>query len=131
VRLVHLAVGRLEARGDSMTSKAGTDPIVQRAGVLDMARLYLAGADPRAAAGLADHGDLAGLAPLLIQVGAARRCSTTRSSLARLAGAADVHVDLQIWPEMIHVRHLFHPELAAGLARARAGGRDRPRPHRR
>jgi len=25
-----------------------------------------------------------------------------------------VRVDLQIWPEMIHVWHLFHPELSAG-----------------
>jgi monoterpene epsilon-lactone hydrolase len=25
-----------------------------------------------------------------------------------------VRVDLQIWPEMIHVWHLFHPELKAG-----------------
>jgi hypothetical protein len=35
--------------------------------------------------------------------------------LAKVAGTADVRVDLQIWPEMIHVWHLFYPELKAGL----------------
>ena len=42
--------------------------------------------------------------------------------LARVAGAADVYVDLQIWPEMIHVWHLFHPELSAGKKAIAAGG---------
>jgi len=42
--------------------------------------------------------------------------------LARVAGAADVYVDLQIWPEMIHVWHLFHPELSAGKKAIQAGG---------
>jgi hypothetical protein len=37
-----------------------------------------------------------------------------RGAGAPVAGAADVRVDLQIWPEMIHVWHLFHPELKAG-----------------
>jgi len=32
----------------------------------------------------------------------------------RPAGTADVRVDLQIWPDMIHVWHLFHPKLSAG-----------------
>ena len=36
------------------------------------------------------------------------------------AGAADVAVTLEVWPEMIHVWHLFHPRLAAGR-RALAG----------
>ena len=42
--------------------------------------------------------------------------------LAKVAGAADVRVDLQIWPEMIHVWHLFHPELQAGLRAIQQGG---------
>jgi acetyl esterase/lipase len=39
-----------------------------------------------------------------------------------VAGAADVRVDLQIWPEMIHVWHLFHPELKAGQRAIEVGG---------
>jgi monoterpene epsilon-lactone hydrolase len=39
-----------------------------------------------------------------------------------VAGAADVRVDLQIWPEMIDVWHLFHPELKAGQQAIDEGG---------
>jgi epsilon-lactone hydrolase len=42
--------------------------------------------------------------------------------LAEVAGAADVRLDLQIWPEMVHVWHMFHPELKAGLRAIQAGG---------
>jgi monoterpene epsilon-lactone hydrolase len=42
--------------------------------------------------------------------------------LAGHAGAADVPVRLDIWPEMIHVWHLFHPRLAAGRRAIDAGG---------
>jgi acetyl esterase/lipase len=42
--------------------------------------------------------------------------------LGKAAGAADVSVDLQIWPEMVHVWHMFHPELKAGLRAIKAGG---------
>ena len=69
----------MEAIGETMASKAEADPTVQRAGIRDMAKLYLNGADPRAPLAAPLYADLAGLAPLLIQVGAARRCSTTRS----------------------------------------------------
>ena len=65
---------------------------------------------------------MAGLAPLLIQVGAAETLLDDAIRLAKVAGAADVRVDLQIWPEMIHVWPLFHPELKAGMRAIEAGG---------
>ena len=34
--------------------------------------------------------------------------------LAGVAGAAEVRVTLEIWPEMIHAWPLFHRQLAAG-----------------
>jgi monoterpene epsilon-lactone hydrolase len=112
----------MEAIGGTMTSKADADPTVQKAGILDMARQYLNGADPRSPLAAPLYADLAGLAPLLIQVGAAETLLDDAIRLARVAGAADVHVDLQIWPEMIHVWHLFHPELNAGRRAIAAGG---------
>jgi epsilon-lactone hydrolase len=112
----------MEAIGDSMTSKAATDPTVQKAGILDMAKHYLAGADPRSPLAAPIHGDLRGLAPLLIQVGAAETLLDDAIRLAQVAGAADVAVDLQIWPEMIHVWHLYYPELSAGRRAIAAGG---------
>ena len=87
-----------------------------------MARLYLNGADPRSPLASPMYADLTGLAPLLIQVGAAETLLDDAIRLARVAGAADVRVDLQIWPEMIHVWHLFHPELKAGLRAIEQGG---------
>jgi acetyl esterase/lipase len=112
----------MEAIGESMTGKAAVDPTVQRAGILDMARLYLNGADPRSPWAAPLYADLTSLAPLLIQVGAAETLLDDAIRLAKVAGAADVRVDLEIWPEMIHVWHLFHPELQAGRRAIEAGG---------
>ena len=112
----------LEALGETMSTKAAADPTVQKAGILDMARLYLNGADPRSPLAAPIYADLTGLAPLLIQVGAAETLLDDAIRLAKIAGVADVQVDLQIWPEMIHVWHLFHPELKAGLRAIEQGG---------
>ena len=76
-----------------------------------MARVYLNAADPRSPLAAPIYADPTGLAPLLIQVGAAETLLDNAIRLARVAGAADVRVDLQIWPEMIHVWHLFHPTI--------------------
>jgi acetyl esterase/lipase len=112
----------MEANGETMSTKALADPTVQRAGILDMARMYLNAADPRSPLAAPIYGDLSGLAPLLIQVGAAETLLDDALRLAKVAGAADVRVDLQVWPEMIHVWHLFHPELGAGRRAIDAGG---------
>ena len=112
----------MEATGDTMDSKAAADPTVQKAGILDMAGMYLNGADPRSPLAAPIYADLRGLAPLLIQVGAAETLLDDAIRLAKLAGAADVRLDLQIWPEMIHVWHLFHPELRAGKRAIEEGG---------
>jgi monoterpene epsilon-lactone hydrolase len=112
----------LEAIGETMSTKAEADPTVQRAGILDMARMYLNGADPRSPLAAPIYADLGGLAPLLIQVGAAETLLDDAIRLARAAGAADVRVDLQIWPEMVHVWHLFHPELQAGRQAIESAG---------
>jgi acetyl esterase/lipase len=112
----------MEAIGDSMTSKAATDPTVQKAGILDMAKNYLGSADPRSPLASPLYADLHGLAPLLIQVGAAETLLDDATRLAQIAGAADVAVDLQIWPEMIHVWHIYFNELSAGRRAIAAGG---------
>jgi monoterpene epsilon-lactone hydrolase len=104
----------MEALGGSMKSKADTDPMVQKAGILEIAKAYLGGADPRSPLAAPLYADLTGIAPLLIQVGAAETLLDDAIRLAQRAGAADVRVDLQVWPEMVHVWPLFWPELAAG-----------------
>jgi epsilon-lactone hydrolase len=112
----------MEAIGESMSTRAQADPMVQQAGLLEMARLYLGGADPRSPLAAPIYADLKGIAPLLIQVGAAETLLDDAIRLAKVAGEADVRIDLQIWPEMVHVWHLFHPELKAGLRAIEAGG---------
>jgi monoterpene epsilon-lactone hydrolase len=112
----------MEGIGESMLAKAEADPMVQKAGLLEMAKLYLGGADPRSPLAAPIYADLKGLPPLLIQVGAAETLLDDAIRLAQVAGAADVRVDLQIWPEMVHVWHIFHPELKAGRKAIEQGG---------
>jgi len=112
----------MEAIGESMVDRAATDPTVQKDLVLELARHYLNGADPRSPLAAPIYADLRGLAPLLVQVGSVETLLDDALRLARVAGAADVPVDLQIWPEMIHVWHLFHPELKAGRRAIEVGG---------
>jgi acetyl esterase/lipase len=112
----------MEAIGETMSTKAEADPMVQRPGLLEMAGLYLGGADRQSPLAAPIYADLKGLAPLLIQVGAAETLLDDALRLAKAAGAADVRVDLQIWPEMVHVWHMFHPELKAGKQAIQAAG---------
>ncbi len=112
----------MEAIGETMSSKAAADPMVQQAGILDMAGLYLTAPTRARRWRRRSTPTSQGLAPLLIQVGAAETLLDDAIRLAKVAGAADVRVDLQIWPEMVHVWHLFHPELKAGRQALAAGG---------
>ena len=112
----------MQATGASMVDNAERDPTVQKAGILDFAGLYLGGADPRSPLASPVHGDLRGLPPLLIQVGAVETLLDDSLALARVAALADVDVTVQVWPEMIHVWHVYHPVLAAGRRAIAAGG---------
>ncbi len=58
--------------------------------------------------------DLKGLPPLLIQVGGAEPFYDDSISLDLTAKASGVESTLEIWPEMIHVWHYFHPMLTEG-----------------
>ncbi|HET6610068.1 MAG TPA: alpha/beta hydrolase [Rhodopila sp.] len=112
----------MEGLSKSYVDRADTDPTVQKAGILDMARLYLNGADPRHPHAAPIYGDLRGLPPLFIQVGSVETLLDDALWLAREAGKAEVQVDLQIWPEMIHVWHQYYQVLEAGRRAIEAGG---------
>lgn len=112
----------MEAQGASFVDRAETDPTVQQATIQMMAQWYLGGADPRHPHAAPIYGDLRGLPPLLIQVGAVETLLDDSIALARKAGIADVPVELQIWPEMIHIWHMFFPMLSAGRRAIAAGG---------
>ena len=112
----------MEALGASFTDRADTDPNVQKQTILFMAEQYMGSADRRSPYAAPIYGDLKGLPPLLIQVGACETLLDDSIQLARKAGMADVPVDLQIWPAMIHIWHIFHPVLGAGRRAIAAGG---------
>lgn len=104
----------LEMTGDSMTEKAASDPLIQKAYLQELADLYLNGCNPRDPLASPLHADLRGLPPMLVQVGSSETLLDDATRIARAAGAAEVPVRLEIWPEMIHAFTLFHPQLAAG-----------------
>lgn len=97
----------LEMTGESMQTKAVVDPLVSREGLLDLARAYLAGQDPRTPLASPLLADLTGLPPLLIQVGTTETLFDDATRIAKRARAAGVEVTLEISEEMPHVWHVF------------------------
>jgi epsilon-lactone hydrolase len=104
----------LEAIGGSMIAKASVDPLIQKPYLIELAAAYLNGVDARMPLASPLYSDLRGLPPMLIQVGSAETLLDDSVRLAGVAGAADVRVTLEVWPDMIHGWHLFYPQLAAG-----------------
>ena len=100
--------------GESMETKAGEDPMVQREIVQQMATTYLAGGDLRAPLASPIFADLAGLPPLLIQVGSAETLLDDATRLESGIKRAGGDATLEVWDEMIHVWHLFAPMLDKG-----------------
>jgi len=112
----------LEGLGDSMTSKAAVDPMVQRDPLKRMAAAYLGSHNARTPLAAPLYADLSGLPPLLIQVGTAETLLDDSTRLAERARKANVEVRLDPWEDMIHVFQAFAPLLPeAGQAIERIG----------
>ncbi len=104
----------MEGIGESMTSKDSVDPMVHKEGLLGMAKAYLGGQNPRSPLAAPLYADLAGLPPLLIQVGTSETLLDDASRLAERAKKAGVNVTYEPWENMIHVWQLFAPMLDEG-----------------
>jgi epsilon-lactone hydrolase len=104
----------LEGLGDSMKTKAAVDPMVNKEALIEMAVHYLAGQNPRSPLAAPLYADLAGLPPLLIQVGTAETLLDDSTRLAERARKAGVKVTLEPWENMIHVFQVFAPMLDEG-----------------
>ena len=113
----------LALTGVSLDTKAAVDPLLSRVYLAELAAAYLNGADPGDPLVSPIRADLAGLPPMLIQVGSAETLLDDALRLAGVAAAADVAVELQVWPHMIHAWHLFYPEVAAGRRSLASAGR--------
>ena len=97
----------LEGIGESMTAKAELDPLIERDGLVKMARLYLGDLDAHTPLAAPLYADLGGLPPLLIQVGTAEALVDDARRLAEKASAAGVDVTLEPWDDMVHVWQIF------------------------
>jgi epsilon-lactone hydrolase len=104
----------LQMTGTSMSEKASVDPLIQKPYLEELASAYLAGSDPANPQVSPLHADLGGLPPLLVQVGSAETLLDDALRIARRAGVADVPVNLEIWPHMIHAWHLWAAQLQDG-----------------
>jgi monoterpene epsilon-lactone hydrolase len=112
----------LAATGLSLATNADADPMLIAAAVPTLAACYLAGADPRDPGASPLYGDPAGLPPSLIQVGSDEILRDDALRMAERMRAADCAVELEIWPRMPHVWHLFAPLMPeAGRAINRIG----------
>jgi acetyl esterase/lipase len=104
----------LEAIGESMTTKADVDPIVQRDGILEMTKAYLGGKDPRTPLAAPLYANLAGLPPMLIHVGESETLLDDSIRLKEKAMVAGVDVNLELWEDMFHVWHYFAAMMPEG-----------------
>src|SRR5580658_1012109 len=104
----------MEGIGESMTTKDAADPMVHKEGLLGMAKAYLGGQNPRTPLAAPLYADLAGLPPLLIQVGTSETLLDDASRFAERAKKAGVNVTYEPWQNMIHVWQIFAPMLDEG-----------------
>lgn len=111
----------LTLSGGTIATKADEDPFVDALGLLaPAAEAYLAGADPKTPTASPLFADLAGLPPLLVQVGTAEILLDDARSFAERARLAGVDVELEVAQDMIHVWHAFadiFPEGAQAIDR--------------
>ncbi len=82
--------------------------------IAEMATHYLHGADPETPLASPNFADLHALPPLLIHVGRDEVLLDDARQLYERARAAGVEATLEVWDDMIHVWHAFHPVLPEG-----------------
>jgi len=113
----------LTMSGSTLATKDSVDPIIHGGYLHELAEAYLPGStdrkDPRVSPLFAD---LAGLPPILIQVGSAETLLADATRFAAAAATADIAVTLEVWPHMIHAWPLWNAHLEPGRqALAQAG----------
>lgn len=106
----------MTASGWSYAAKAESDPMISKESIQEFAETYLNGANAKDPLASPCFADLSGLPPMLIQVGSEECLLSDSILLAERAGAAGVKVQLETWPEMTHVWHLFHDYLTSARA---------------
>lgn len=102
--------------GESRTTRRALDPMLP-AHLLDSAAAVAIGsADPRSPHVSPLYADLVGLPPLLMQVGDVEILLDDTRLVAEKARAVGVEVELEVWPDLFHVWHIFAAMLPEGRA---------------
>lgn len=96
----------LAATGESLRTNARRCAMFNGEDIGPSARYYLGNADPRNPLASPLYGDLSGLPPLLIHVGADECLRDDSIRVAEKARAAGVTVELKIWPVVPHAWQL-------------------------
>jgi epsilon-lactone hydrolase len=101
----------LALTGASLSVNEKSDPMVSTADARLFANCYLAGADPRNPYASPLYGNPAGLPPTLIHVGSDEILHDDAVRMAAILRAAGCRAEIEVWPRMPHVWHLFAPVL--------------------
>jgi monoterpene epsilon-lactone hydrolase len=97
----------MEATGESVTTNAPVDELVQHDILLAMAGMFLGDASPRDPLANPLYADPAGLPPMLIHVGGSETLLDDSTRFAARAQAAGVECTVEVYPEMQHVFHFL------------------------
>lgn len=99
----------LAMTGETILTKKQDDPLINVRWGSICVGMYLGDTDPRNPLASPVYGDLAGLPPLLIQVGTREVLLDDSICFAQKARAAGVEVELEEWQGMFHVFHVCAP----------------------
>src|SRR5262249_31833033 len=93
----------LEGTGETMTTRADVDLLVNAEALKTLVDAFLGGGDPHDPLAAPLHADLTGLPPMYIQVGDEETLLDDARRIADNARAAGLDIRLDIFPEMPHV----------------------------
>ncbi|WP_432043150.1 alpha/beta hydrolase [Streptomyces cadmiisoli] len=101
----------LEHTGESISSKSDTDPVCAPEGLRKLALNYLGGLPLSSPLASPVFADVTGLHPVQIQIGEREIMLSDAVRLAEHLASSRVRVNLEVWPDMPHVWHLFSDDL--------------------
>jgi acetyl esterase/lipase len=97
----------MEGTGESIATNAEVDVLVKKDILAAMAGMFLGGASPTDPLANPLHADVAGLPPMLIQVGGHEALLDDSTRFADRARAAGVDCTVEVYPAMQHVFHFL------------------------
>ena len=104
----------MEILGETITTNDAIDPMIHRPMIEVMVSLFVNENDRRNPLANPLYGDFSGLPPLLIHVGGRETLESDSQRVAQKAKDAGVSTELKLWPNQIHVFHIFAGRLDEG-----------------